>query len=277
MANGKQSAASARMSKTRANSSGSRSSKSAAASNTVKTSQANRTSQAAKTGTGAKRAPRSASTGKFTTKSVTKSTTKTGSKSATRGRVPKKAHARAGGLLEPAERVDRVRVGRPDRVVKPIIGPIRITEPRVRVERLHATERATLRELDALVVGGQDIKEIVVIGTGDRRVSLPRTLLERLAALGKVFEALDRGPSVTVVADDDQAELTSQEAADLLNVSRPYVVKLARDGLLAHHRVGNRHRFTLADVLDYRDQMRVIREKALAELAPADGYTAADF
>lgn len=274
MANGKQSAASARMSKTRATSSGSRSSKSAAASKTVKTSQANKTSQASKTGTSAKHAARSALTGKFTTES----TTKTGSKSAARGRVvTKKAQARGGGLLEPVERVGRVRVGQPERVVKPIVGPIRITEPRVRVERLHAAERAKLRELDALVAGGQDIKGIVVIGRGDRRVSLPRTLLEGLAALGKVFEALDRGPSVTVVADDDQAELTSQEAADLLNVSRPYVVKLARDGVLAHHRVGNRHRFMLADVLDYRDQMRVIREKALAEIAPADGYTASDF
>ena len=55
------------------------------------------------------------------------------------------------------------------------------------------------------------------------------------------------------------------------------MVKLARDGVLAHHRVGNRHRFTLADVLDYRDQLRGVREEALTELAPADGYTAADF
>jgi excisionase family DNA binding protein len=67
--------------------------------------------------------------------------------------------------------------------------------------------------------------------------------------------------------------VTSQEAADLLNVSRPYVVKLARDGVLAHHRVGNRHRFTLADVLDYRDQMRTVPEEALAEVASTDGDT----
>lgn len=150
-----------------------------------------------------------------------------------------------------------------------------IATPRVRVERLQAAERAKLRELDALVAGGQDLEIVVVVG--DDRVSLPRTVLEGLTTLGKVFEALDRGPSVTVVADDDQTELTSQQAADLLNVSRPHVIKLARDGVLAHHRVGNRHRFTLADVLDHRDQMRLVREQALAELAPADGYTAADF
>lgn len=269
MANAKRSAASARASKTSATSKASGSSKSAAASKTAKTAQASKTSMAAKTGTNARRAARSALTGK--------STTKTGSQSAARGRVvTKKAQVRAGGLLEPSERVERVRVGRLERVVEPTVRPIRVAEPRVRVERLDAAERSKLRELDALVAGGQDIKEIVMVA-GERRVSLTRALLEGLAALGKLFEALDRGPSVTVVADDDQAELTSQEAADLLNVSRPYVVKLARDGVLAHHRVGNRHRFTLADVLDYRDQMRADREEALAQLAPADGYTAEDF
>lgn len=270
MGNAKRSAASARASKTSATSTANGSSKSAAGSKTAKTAQANKTSKAAKAGTSAKRAARSALTDK--------STTRTGSKSAARGRVvTKKAQARAGGLLEPVERVKRVRVGRPERAVEPPVRPVRVTEPRVRVERLDAAERAKLRELDALMAAGHDIEEIVVVGTGERRVSLTRTLLEGLAALGKVFEALDRGPSVTVVSDDDQTELSSQEAADLLNVSRPYVVKLARNGVLAHHRVGNRHRFTLADVLDYRDQMRAVREEALAELAPADGYTAADF
>lgn len=260
MAHAKRSAASTRGSTT---SSTSGSSRSAAVAKTAKTAQA---SKAAKTGTSAKRAARNALIGK--------STAKAGSTSASRGRmVTKKALARAGGLLEPVERVERVRVGRPARV-EPTLRPSRVTEPRVRVERLDADERAKLRELNALVAGGQ---EIVVVGTGEHRVPLTRTLLEGLAALGRVFEALDRSPSVTVVADDDQAELTSQEAADLLNVSRPYVVKLARNGVLAHHRVGNRHRFTLADVLDYRDQMRVVREEALTELAPTDGYTAADF
>lgn len=263
MAYAKRSAGSTHGSKT---SRASGSSRSAAVFKTAKTVQASKTSKAAKTGRSAKRAARSALTGK--------STAKAGSKSASRGRmVTKKTLARAGGLLEPVERVERVRVGRPARV-EPTLRPSRVTEPRVRVERLDADERAKLRELNALVAGGQ---EIVVVGTGERRVPLTRTLLEGLAALGRVFEALDRGPSVTVVADDDRAELTSQEAADLLNVSRPYVVKLARDGVLAHHRVGNRHRFTLADVLDYRDQMRVVREEALTELVPTDGYTAVDF
>lgn len=220
----------------------------------VKPVQDRETSKAARGGTSAKRVTRGAST--------RKSTTTTGSKGAARSRVvTKENQTRADGRFESAERVERVRGGRPERV---------------RVERLDAAERAKLRELHALVSGRQDLENTVVVDPAGRRVSLNSTLLEGLAALGRVVEALERGRSVTVVADD-QAELTSQETADLLNVSRPYVVKLARAGVLAHHRVGNRHRFTLADVLDYRDRMHSVREEALGELAPAEGYAVTDF
>nr|WP_246401819.1 helix-turn-helix domain-containing protein [Jiangella mangrovi] len=72
-------------------------------------------------------------------------------------------------------------------------------------------------------------------------------------------------------------ELTSQQAADLLNVSRPHVVKLARTGELPHRMVGNRHRFDLEDVLEYERRQREVRDRALAAIVPEDGYTAEDF
>ena len=90
--------------------------------------------------------------------------------------------------------------------------------------------------------------------------------------------ALARGESVTVVTSPDpETELSSQEAADLLNVSRPHVVKLARTGAIAHRMVGNRHRFKLSDVQAYDERARGEREMALTALAPEAGYTAEDF
>lgn len=146
-------------------------------------------------------------------------------------------------------------------------------EPGIRLTRLDPTARKELRELDELVASAEEIT--VVVGTENRRLPIKGALLEMLA---KVMGALDRGTTLTVLGEDDsQIELTSQEAADLLNVSRPYVVKLARGGVLPHRRVGNRHRFALADVLAHREQMLATGEEALTELAPTGGYTAGDF
>ena len=116
---------------------------------------------------------------------------------------------------------------------------------------------------------------------GRRRVDLPTELVSLLLV---VAEAAGSGEAVSIVvgapssADQPTAEeLSSQQTADLLNVSRPYVVKLARAGVLPHRKVGNRHRFAAADVLTYRDQERHRREAALAAMAPSDGYRAEDF
>ena len=157
-------------------------------------------------------------------------------------------------------------------VLESVIATVRGAAPQLRVDTLGPVDRTEIHRLDELVT---DAEEITVVGKDNRRVPVAGALLEALAT---VMGALDRGATVTVTEADELAtELTSQEAADLLNVSRPYVVKLAREGVLPHHRVGNRHRFTLTDVLEHRARMRATTEEALADLAPADGYTAADF
>ena len=116
---------------------------------------------------------------------------------------------------------------------------------------------------------------------GRRRVDLPTELVSLLLV---VAEAAGSGEAVSVVVGNPPPaiepaaeELSSQQAADLLNVSRPYVVKLARAGALPHRKVGNRHRFAADDVLAYRDQERRRREAVLAAMAPSDGYRAEDF
>ena len=63
------------------------------------------------------------------------------------------------------------------------------------------------------------------------------------------------------------AELTTVEAAQLLNVSRPFLIKQLEAGVLPHHMVGTHRRLRLADVLAYRDQLDERANEALDAMA----------
>ena len=83
-----------------------------------------------------------------------------------------------------------------------------------------------------------------------------------------VADALDhvrRGEHVRVIADDE--EITTQQAADLLNVSRPYLVGLVDRGEIPSRKVGARRRLKLADVLLYREVDQARRLRAVADLS----------
>ena len=65
-----------------------------------------------------------------------------------------------------------------------------------------------------------------------------------------VLTELSKGNAVTVAPV--QAEVTSQQAADILNVSRPYLMKLLNEGEIPYKRVGNRRKISLVELLDYQ-------------------------
>jgi excisionase family DNA binding protein len=102
-----------------------------------------------------------------------------------------------------------------------------------------------------------------LVGIGEHdRVELPRSVHQ---ALTKVVAALHAGKAVTIAPQT--MKLTTQQAADLLGVSRPTVVRLITVGKLPAERIGNRHRLLLDDVLAYREERRSRQYEALAGTA----------
>src|ERR1700758_889350 len=94
------------------------------------------------------------------------------------------------------------------------------------------------------------------------RIELPAAVHQ---ALTKVVAALHAGKAVTIAPQ--AMTLTTQQAADLLGVSRPTVVRLINDNVLPAERIGNRHRLLLDDVLVYRELRRNRQYEALAATA----------
>lgn len=107
---------------------------------------------------------------------------------------------------------------------------------------------------------GQDVK-LVINGQTLESVNLPesavRILIAGLTEIGK-------GHGVRLVPQ--HAELTTQEAAEILNLSRPYVVRLLDDGKIPSHKVGTHRRVRIDDVLAYKLKSDADRLDALKTL-----------
>ena len=84
----------------------------------------------------------------------------------------------------------------------------------------------------------------------------------------QVLTELGNGRAVSVAPTD--IEITTQQAADLLNVSRPDLVDLVNKGELPVRKVGNQRRLPLADVLEYKARTRDNRLEVLRELTALD-------
>jgi excisionase family DNA binding protein len=95
----------------------------------------------------------------------------------------------------------------------------------------------------------------------DEPLTLPAPALELLLA---VLTEMADGNAVTLIPIN--AELTTQRAADLLNVSRPFVVELLEKGEIPHRKVGTHRRILFHDLMEYKQRSDARRKKALDDL-----------
>ena len=103
-----------------------------------------------------------------------------------------------------------------------------------------------------LAVSIPETNEIIVLPA-----SAVRLLVDLLSAMAE-------GSAVTLIPI--HAELTTQQAADLLGVSRPFLVSQLEEGIIPYRKVGTHRRILFRDLMDYRKTTEVARERVLDEL-----------
>lgn len=100
-----------------------------------------------------------------------------------------------------------------------------------------------------------------LVGPNGEEIELPRSLFQVLSQL--VYHlAHDR--IVTVVPL--HKELTTQQAADILNVSRPYLIKLLEEGAIPFTTTGTHRRIRFSDLMDYKQHRDAERRRGLTRL-----------
>lgn len=97
---------------------------------------------------------------------------------------------------------------------------------------------------------------------GDDTLVVPRSVTVMLA---QILALLARGEGVQIMPDT--AELTTQQAADFLNVSRPHLVKLLEHGEIPFRKVGTHRRVRFQDLREYRRREDQKQRRAADELA----------
>jgi excisionase family DNA binding protein len=137
------------------------------------------------------------------------------------------------------------------------------TEPLQPTEEMSALAADASRRLFRLL--GANLSETCIV----RFESAPGEPLVLPAAvvrlLGALLTELAKGNAVTLMPH--HAELTTQEAADLLNVSRPFLVSLLVNRQLPFHKVGTHRRVRFSDLMIYKRRRDAESEEALRELA----------
>jgi excisionase family DNA binding protein len=121
--------------------------------------------------------------------------------------------------------------------------------------------RASGKQLATYARQGRPLTLRIRDAGNEETIELPSGAVKLLMA---ILEDMAAGRAVTIVPQN--AELSTQQAADMLNVSRPFLIGLLKEKKLPFRKVGTHRRVRFEDVLRYKEAIDAERRKALDEL-----------
>ncbi len=92
----------------------------------------------------------------------------------------------------------------------------------------------------------------------DELVTIP---LKALMFLKSIIGNMAQGKSIALIPSD--SEISTQQAAEILKVSRPHVVKLLDNGMISYRKEGSHRRIPLRDLLDYESKLKIEKRYSL--------------
>ncbi len=125
--------------------------------------------------------------------------------------------------------------------------------------------KETSRVLASRMQAGAPLQLRLLDGSEKDPVKIPAAAARMLV---RILEEMARGNTVTLIPV--HAELTTQEAADMLNVSRPFLIQLLDEGKIDFRKVGTHRRVRFESVMKYKRRSDADRRAALDELAAYD-------
>ena len=129
------------------------------------------------------------------------------------------------------------------------------------------------KEVEAAVQGQRELASLLSTKFETQRIDIfdkedkPHTLVLPTSALRLLVDILGElaiGNAVKVVPV--HAELTSQEAADLLNVSRPHLVKMLEEGAIPFTKTGRHRRIRFSDLMEFKQRRDAESQEAMEAL-----------
>lgn len=141
---------------------------------------------------------------------------------------------------------------------------VRVLDPITPTERESQLAEESSRALSSFVRDAEEqtIRVLTESGRQEEAVTIPAVAFRLLV---NILTQMAQGNAITLIPV--HAELTTQEAADLLNVSRPFLVKLLEEGEIPYRKVGTRRRVLYKDIAEYKRRIDERRRATLDELA----------